>query len=119
MHKFLTILGIAGTAATLALTPALLAAQDAAPDPAPAPEAATPAPDAADPRLAALTAEQQAAIKAWPAETRDYYFSLTQERQKIFWALSDSDKVALSRMPDQQRESAWAQIEARTKPPRA
>jgi hypothetical protein len=117
MHKFLKTFGLAGAATTLALTPAVLAAQDTVPETTPAPEATAPAAEAADPRVGALTPEQQAAITAWPAETRDYYFSLSEERQKIFWALSDSDKVALSRMPEAQRESTWAQIEARAKTP--
>ncbi len=37
----------------------------------------------------------------------------------MFWALSDSDKVALSTMAEPQRESTWAQIETQLKPPRA
>lgn len=115
MHKSLKIFGLAGTATALALTPALLAAQDTAPEAAPPDAAPT---ENADPRLAALTAEQQAAFKAWPKETQDYYRSLTEERQRVFWALADSDKVALSRMPEQQRESTWAQIESRITPPR-
>jgi hypothetical protein len=112
MHKSLTIFGLAGAATALALTPALAAAQEAAP------EAAAPA-DASDARLAALTPEQQAAFKAWPAATQSYYWSLTEQRQKMFWALSDSDKVTLSKMPEQQRESTWAQIEARTASPKS
>jgi hypothetical protein len=104
--------GLAGAAMALGLTPALATAQEAEP------EAAAPA-DSADARLAALTPDQQAALKAWPTETQSYYWSLSGERQKIFWALSDSDKVALSRMPEAQRESTWAQIEARAAPPKA
>jgi hypothetical protein len=111
MHKSLTMFGLGGAALALALTPALATAQEAEP------EAAAPA-ESTDARLAGLTPDQQAAFKAWPAETQSYYLSLTAERQKIFWALSDSDKVALSRMPEQQRESTWAQIEARAMPPK-
>ena len=112
MHKSLTMFGLAGAAMMIAQTPALAKAQEEEP------EAAAPA-NNTDARLAGLTAEQQAAFKAWPAETQSYYLSLNAERQKIFWALSDSDKVALSRMPEQQRESTWAQIEARVVPPKA
>lgn len=120
MHKSLTKFALAGAAMALAYTPALVSAQEATPEASPeaAPEPAAPA-DNADARLAALTPEQQAAFKAWPAETQTYYWSLTEERQKIFWALSDSDKVTLSRMPDEQRESTWAQIEARASTPKS
>lgn len=61
-------------------------------------------------------ADQQAAIQSWPAETQSYYKSLTTERQKMFWALTDSDKVRLSKMPDAQRDAVWAQIEAQLAP---
>lgn len=124
MHKSLTKFAVAGAAMALAYTPVLVSAQEATPEATPeaspeaAPEPAAPA-DNADARLAALTPEQQAALKAWPAETQTYYWSLTEERQKIFWALSDSDKVTLSRMPEQQRESTWAQIEARAATPKS
>ena len=120
MHKSLTKFGLAGAAMALALTPALASAQDAAPEASPEAAPETPAPaENADARLAGLTPEQQAAFKAWPAETQTYYWSLTEARQKIFWALSDSDKVTLSKMPEQQRESTWAQIEARAASPKA
>lgn len=56
--------------------------------------------------------EQQAAIATWPADTQTYYQSLTQDRQQMFWALSDTDKVRLSQLPEEQRELAWGQIEA-------
>jgi hypothetical protein len=62
--------------------------------------------------------DKQAAIDSWPAETRDYYQALPSERQEMFWALSDSDKVRLSQLPDEQKDAAWAQIEAQVKPPR-
>lgn len=116
MHKSLTKFALAGAAMALAYAPALVSAQQAKPEAVPEP--AAPA-DNADARLAALTPEQQAAFKAWPAETQAYYWSLSAERQMMFWALADSDKVALSRMPEPQRESAWAQIEARVMPQRS
>lgn len=121
MHKSLKNIALAGIASVLAATPALAAAQDPAAEPAPAEEAATTqqAAPAEDPRLANLPADKQAAIKAWPAETQQYYWSLTEERQKVFWALSDTDKVKLSQLPEEQRESTWAQIEAQLTPPKA
>lgn len=60
--------------------------------------------------------EQQAAIATWPAETQSYYQSLPQERQQMFWALTDADKVRLSQLPEEQRELAWGQIEAQLTP---
>ena len=149
MHKSLKIIGLAGAASALAMTPALASAQDQAmpgttppsmPDtgtttttpPPTAPSDTTtetdtgmpdstamdgptpqteapPAPSAAN----TLTLEEQkAAIAKWPAETQAYYQSLTGERQKMFWALTDSDKVRLSQLPEDQREVAWGQIEA-------
>jgi hypothetical protein len=115
MHKFLNHFGLAGIDMALVLSPAALLAQDetapeAAPEAAAPAEAMTPEQGAA---MQALPADKQAALKAWPAETQAYYWSLNAERQKMFWALADSDKVALSRMAEPQRESAWAQIEAK------
>ncbi|MEQ5786393.1 hypothetical protein J3454_00645 [Erythrobacter sp. NFXS35] len=69
--------------------------------------------------MAAWPAEKQASFKQWPAATQDYFWSLTPERQSMFWALADSDKVKLSNMPEQQRESIWAQIEAQMDPSRS
>lgn len=81
---------------------------------------ATSAPPASeqDAMMKAWPADRQAGFKAWPAETQSYFWSLSKERQDIFWALSDSDKVTLSQMPEAQRESTWAQIESRVTPPR-
>ena len=63
-----------------------------------------------------MTLEQQkTAMASWPTETQTYYKSLPQERQELFWALSDTDKVRLSQLPEDQRETAWAQIEAQVK----
>jgi hypothetical protein len=118
MHKLLNQFGLAGIGMALVLSPAALLAQDeGAPEDAPeaaAPaEAMTPEQDAA---MQALPADKQAALKAWPADTQAYYWSLSENRQKMFWALADSDKVALSRMAEPERESTWAQIEARIMP---
>jgi hypothetical protein len=107
MHKFLNKCGFATIAMTLCLTPAMVAAQEADATETP-PEAGAPA--------AGLTAEQEAEMQSWPTETQVYYQSLSPERQALFWALSDSDKVTLSNMPEPQRESTWAQIESRTAP---
>lgn len=113
MHKSMKKLVLAGAAVTFALTPAMVAAQDmSAPDAATDPAAPAAETMAEDPRMTSLPADKQDAIKAWPAETQTYYWSLTQERQQMFWALSDADKVTLSKMPEAQRESTWAQIES-------
>ena len=58
-----------------------------------------------------MTAEQQAQHDAWPAETQTYYASLTPQRQQLFWQLRDADKVALSQLPEAQKESTWQMIE--------
>lgn len=77
--------------------------------------AGTPQPAGTRSRMIAR-ADQQAAIQSWPAETQTYYKSLTTERQNMFWALTDSDKVRLSKMPEAQRDAAWTQIEAQLAP---
>jgi hypothetical protein len=153
MHKSLKLIGLAGAASALALTPALASAQDEAmngttppsmpdtgtdtttppttPPTAPsdtttetpvdptdtaAPPAQTDAPPEAMAGKVMTPEQQQAAIAKWPADTQTYYQSLSEDRQKMFWALSDNDKVTLSQMPEEQRESVWAQIESRVKP---
>ena len=127
MHKYLNKFALAGSAMALALVPAMASAQEqtlpetappvetAAPT-APATEAPTADTATPDPRLAALPADKQAAVQAWPAKTQDYYFSLTEERQQLFWMLSDPDKVRLSELPEDQQTSAWAQIESLPRP---
>ncbi len=120
MHKSFKNIALIGTAALLATTPALAVSQDDA-----AQEAAPPtAPDAPmtaaqDAAMQAWPADQQSAFKLWPADTQAYFWTLTAERQTMFWTLSDSDKVALSMMAEPRRESTWAQIESRLQPPRA
>lgn len=118
MHKFLNNVALAGSCLALALTPAMVIAQDdtgAAEPEATAPKAAmTSEQDAA---MQSWPAEQRTAFKLWPAETQAYLWSLTEARQKLFWVLADSDKVALSRMAEPQRESVWAQIESRAAAP--
>lgn len=115
MHKPLNTIRLAGIGIALLLSPAMVLAQDEAAPEANTPAAAmTPEQEAA---MQALPAEKQAALKSWPPETQAYYWSLSPDRQNIFWALADSDKVRLSQMPEPQRESTWAQIESRAKPP--
>jgi hypothetical protein len=114
MHKSLNTIALAGLVAAVALTPAAAFTQDdMATEPSAPTAAMAPEQEAA---MQSWPAEKQAAFKAWPAETQAYYWSLSAERQKMFWALSDSDKVALSTMAEPQRESIWAQIEARLMP---
>jgi hypothetical protein len=144
MHKSFKHFALAGAAMALAITPALAEAQDQAspeagmptgtgvpptnaadtattpptnPDSAAPDTTGTPtAPPAAAPPLS--QADRDAAIKAWPPETQAYYQSLGEERQRMFWALSDTDKVRLSKLPDAQKEVAWTQIESQVTPPR-
>lgn len=125
MHKSFKNIGLSSAALALVMAPAALMAQDAATAPS-MPDAATtatPPPtettESAAPGAPAakiLTAEEQeAAIATWPAETQSYYRSLDEERQKMFWALTDADKVRLSQLPEEQRELAWGQIKAQIK----
>ncbi len=80
------------------------------------PDTAETADTATPPMGQTMTPEQQqAAMASWPTETQTYYQSLTEDRQKMFWALSDTDKVRLSQLPEEQREVAWGQIEAQVK----
>ena len=60
---------------------------------------------------AGLSAEQQAALAAWPANVQEYYRSLPPPRQETFWLLTDDYKVKLAGMDEAQRAQAWAQIE--------
>lgn len=132
MHKSFKNLGLASAAMALVMAPAAVAAQDETMAPS-MPEAATtttpPAetyPEAVEgttqstmPDSAATTAltpeEREAAIATWPAETQAYYLSLDDERKAMFWALTDTDKVRLSQLPEEQREMAWGQIKAQIK----
>ena len=70
-----------------------------------------------DSLMAAWPEDRKTAFKQWPEATQNYFWSLTPQRQNIFWALSDGDKVTLGNMPEQQRESTWAQIESQMTPP--
>jgi hypothetical protein len=108
---------LSGSALGLALAPATVVAQDEVAAET-MPEVATSAEDAtaADPRLAALPADKQAQLLAWPEATQEYYWSLTVERQDLFWLLADEDKVRLSQLPEEQQAAAWAQIESRPRP---
>ncbi|UIP08163.1 hypothetical protein LY632_07150 [Erythrobacter sp. SDW2] len=68
-----------------------------------APPAEAPAPG--------LSAEQQAALAAWPPDVQEYYRSLPPPRQETFWLLTDEYKVKLAGMDETQRVAAWEQIE--------
>jgi hypothetical protein len=114
MHKHLNTIGFAAFGAALALASVPALAQESMPAEAASAQRAAPQAEAA-PR--AKPADKEAAIAAWPAETQEYYNSLTPARQKLFWSLTDTDKVKLSQLPEPQRESTWAQIESRAKPP--
>ncbi len=61
-----------------------------------------------------LTPEQQSAMQAWPEDTKAFYASLSPEQQKLFWRLSDEDKVKLSRMDPAQRDETMRQLLARS-----
>lgn len=78
------------------------------------------------PPRSSLSAEQQAEYDdlapdqkfthdSWPAETRSYYWSLTPEKQDMFWRLSDEDKIALTAMTGPERTAAWKIIEGKAK----
>lgn len=132
MHKSFKNLGLSSAALALVMAPAAVLAQDEAMAPI-TPEAATTAtppaetyPDAVEgadqgtmpesaPAQTLTPEEQEAAIATWPAETQAYYLSLDDERKKMFWALTDTDKVRLSQLPEDQREVAWGQIKAQIK----
>ncbi len=62
----------------------------------------------------ALTAEQQAAMQAWPEDTKAFYASLSPEQQQVFWRLADEDKVKLSRMEPAERDATMRQLIARS-----
>lgn len=81
------------------------------PDGMPDHHGSPPAVPPADAPAAGLSAEQQAALAAWPAEVQGYYRSLPPPRQETFWLLTDEYKVKLAGMDEAQRAEAWAQIE--------
>ncbi len=58
-----------------------------------------------------LTPEKQAQYDAWPVEVRNYYQSLSPDRQKLFWRMSDGDKVSLAAMTPEDQEAVWRGIE--------
>ncbi|GAB5349422.1 hypothetical protein [Alteriqipengyuania sp. 357] len=69
------------------------------------------APDAGT--VPGLTPEQQSALESWPAETQEYYLTLSPDRQALFWQLSDPDKVAISQLPREQQDATWAALQER------
>lgn len=58
----------------------------------------------------ALTPDQQAAMQAWPEDTKAFYASLSPEQQQVFWRLTDEDKVKLSRMAPAERDELMRQL---------
>lgn len=90
-----TILAAGLVALALPVVPAL-AMQDEAPA---APEGLSP--------------EQQSSMMTWPEDTKAFYSSLSAEQQQVFWALSDGDKVTLSRMDPAQRDEIMRELQAR------
>ncbi|MFN4039543.1 MAG: hypothetical protein ACK4IB_09410 [Erythrobacter sp.] len=60
-----------------------------------------------------LSPEKQSAMMTWPEDTKAFYSSLSAEQQQVFWALSDEDKVTLSRMEPAQRDDIMRQLQAR------
>lgn len=67
--------------------------------------------------IAGWPADMQTAYAAWPDETKEYYWTLTPVRQRLFWALADSDRIALTAMTGPERDAAWKEIEARAGEP--
>lgn len=61
----------------------------------------------------ALSPERQSSFISWPEDTKAFYSSLSQAQQAVFWALSDEDKVTLSRMEPAQRDDIIRKLEAR------
>lgn len=60
-----------------------------------------------------LTPEQQSSMLTWPEDTKAFYASLSAQQQQVFWALSDGDKVTLSRMDPAQRDEIMRQLQDR------
>ncbi|MFN3989013.1 MAG: hypothetical protein ACK4IS_02010 [Erythrobacter sp.] len=60
-----------------------------------------------------LSPEQQSSMMTWPEDTKAFYASLSAEQQQVFWALSDEDKVTLSRMEPAQRDEIMRQLQTR------
>ena len=113
MHKSTKKLAFASAAIALALVPAMAGAQEqtaSSEEQAEAAPATNAAPASPAPRPT-TAAEKEVAIKSWPAETQSYYQSLAPARQEMFWALTDPDKVRLSKMPEEQRSAVWTSIE--------
>ena len=96
MRRFSRTVLVAALAALALPIPPALAVQDEA----------TAAPDGLKP-------EQQSAMMTWPEDTKAFYASLSAEQQQVFWALSDVDKVTLSRMEPAQRDEVMRQLQAR------
>lgn len=116
MHISSKTFALAGAAMALAMTPAIAGAQDGATSDGAAQDTAASMLQTAPAPQILTPADQEQAMLAWPPATQEYYKALTAERQQMFWALTDKDKVRLSALPEQQRETAWAQIAAQFPP---
>lgn len=77
------------------------------------PDPMEPPPAANDDMAAdAMTPEQAAQYASWPEEVRDYYDTLSPERQALFWQMDDADKVSLASMSAEDQEAVWQGIES-------
>ncbi len=56
--------------------------------------------------------DQKAQYDAWPSDVRDYYNTLSADRQEMFWRISDTDKTTLVGMSAEEQEAVWQRIES-------
>lgn len=78
------------------------------------------APDTAEDRQAAMdvwSADRIAAYDGWPAEAQGYFWTLSPERQELFFRLRDTDRLAVVMMDEPGRDEAWRMIEERAAAP--
>lgn len=113
---------VGGQLATISI-PAMAQEQDI--DPAHQAQPVDPAdqatvPDTAEDRRSAMgawSADRIAAYDGWPAEAQDYFWSLSPERQELFFRLRDTDRLAVVMMDEPGRDEAWRMIEERAGAP--
>lgn len=60
--------------------------------------------------MAEWPADRRAAYDRWPAGVKGHFWSLSEERQSLFWRLRDDDKVRLSGMAAAEQEGAWSNL---------
>jgi hypothetical protein len=58
----------------------------------------------------AWPAERQTAYTAWPNDYKVYYWTLTEPQQTGWWALTDAQRTQLYAMTPEARTAAWASI---------